>query len=49
MLIIAEVIAMSSYIGIKGATAALLFAKNVGCASALNYQVKWLSINRMQL
>jgi O-antigen/teichoic acid export membrane protein len=43
------VIAMSSYFGIRGAAAALLFAEIVGCALALIYGVKWLSIHQMQL
>ena len=40
---------MSSYFGIRGAAAALLFAEIVGCVLALIYAVKWLSIHRMQL
>jgi hypothetical protein len=40
---------MSSYFGIRGAAAALLFAEIVGCALALIYALKWLSIHQMQL
>ena len=49
LIAILGVIAMSSHFGIRGAAAALLFAEIVGCALALIYAVKWLSINRMQL
>jgi len=49
LIAILGVTAMSSFFGIRGAAAALLFAEIVGCALALIYAVKWLSIKRMQL
>lgn len=49
LIAIVGVIFMSTYFGIRGAAAALLFAEITGCILALIYALKWLSIHQMQL